>query len=281
MINEITVQQVLERMQKNLGVAWRNGSDGVLAGSPSAIVTGIVTTWAPSLEVMKKTVAAKKNLIISRESPFWIHETARPEFSGSGAGNRDALKKDPTFQYKQDFINNNKLTILRFSDNWNARKPDGQMKALGTALGWERFRKPDAAGTGHEVFVMPATTLGGLIKGIQDRLKTKSMRVLGDPQAKINKVALTHGFILVPALAEVLKEPDIDVLVTGEPVEWEAHPYFEDWITAGKAKGMINLGSQVSEEPGSGEVAAWLKSFVSEVPVEWIPAGEPFWPVKA
>jgi len=37
------------------------------------------------------------------------------------------------------------------------------------------------------------------------------------------------------------------------------------------------LGQQVSEEPGSGELATWLKSIVAEVPVEWIPAGEPSW----
>jgi hypothetical protein len=69
----------------------------------------------------------------------------------------------------------------------------------------------------------------------------------------------------------------VDVVVTGEPVEWEAFPYCEDWISAGKGKAMILLGSEVSEEPGSVEVAAWLKSFISEVPVEWLPAGEPFW----
>jgi len=45
-------------------------------------------------------------------------------------------------------------------------------------------------------------------------------------------------------------------------------------------KALILLGNEVSEEPGSGEVAAWLKTFVSEVPVEWLPAGEPFWTVS-
>jgi hypothetical protein len=78
----------------------------------------------------------------------------------------------------------------------------------------------------------------------------------------------------------VLKEPGIDVVVCGEPVEWEAHPYFEDWITAGKGKGMIILGHEVSEEPGAGAVAAWMKTFISEVPVEWVSAGEPFWAAK-
>jgi len=40
---------------------------------------------------------------------------------------------------------------------------------------------------------------------------------------------------------------------------------------------VIVLGQEVSEEPGAGEMAAWLKSFIKDVPVEWIPTGEPAW----
>jgi hypothetical protein len=63
-------------------------------------------------------------------------------------------------------------------------------------------------------------------------------------------------------------------------VEWEAAPYFQDLIAAGKAKGLVLVGNEASEEPGCGEMAAWIKTFVTEVPVEWIPAGEPFWTLR-
>ena len=274
----ITAQQVVERAQKNLGVPWKTPSVDVFhSGKPDTPVMGIATTWTPTLDVLRRAVAAKKNMIVTRESPFWLHETARPEFSGSGAApNRELLLKDPTYQSKQDFIAKNNLVIWRFYDNWNARATDAQMRALTAALGWETYRKP-GSGT---VFNLPPVSLLQLTKNVQGRLKLKAPRVLGDPQSKVSKVALSHGFLLVPALQEVLKEPGIDVVVCGEPVEWEAHPYFDDWITAGKGKGMIILGHEASEEPGSGEVAAWIKSFVPEVPVEWIAAGEPFWVAK-
>jgi hypothetical protein len=42
-------------------------------------------------------------------------------------------------------------------------------------------------------------------------------------------------------------------------------------------KGLVLVGNEASEEPGSGEVAVWLRSFVNEVPIEWFPAREPFW----
>jgi hypothetical protein len=35
--------------------------------------------------------------------------------------------------------------------------------------------------------------------------------------------------------------------------------------------------NMVITHEGMRVVASWLKTFVSEVPVEWIPAGDPFW----
>jgi hypothetical protein len=43
---------------------------------------------------------------------------------------------------------------------------------------------------------------------------------------------------------------------------------------------MIILGHAISEEAGMNNCAKWLKTFVTEVPVEFIPAGEPFWSPK-
>ena len=82
--------------------------------------------------------------------------------------------------------------------------------------------------------------------------------------------------ITVPELAKVLQEPAVDAVVIGEPVEWEASPYIQDVIASGRKTSLIVLGLAASEEPGSAELAAWLKSFLADVPVEFIPAGEPF-----
>jgi len=51
-------------------------------------------------------------------------------------------------------------------------------------------------------------------------------------------------------------------------------------VTAGKRKAVILLGHVVSEEAGMEYCARWLKTFISSVPIEFIPAGEPFWSVK-
>lgn len=284
----ITAQQLLERMQKNVGVPWQSQrpdgySDGILQGSPDIEVKGVATTFTPTLEVLKRAVSSGKNAIICRESPFYSRGERAPLFYRNGpAPSKDVLEKDSVVRAKQEFISQNNIVILRLTENWDARPTDSQLQGLARALGWEKFHSPsDAYPQAYDprniYFQLPKTNLGTLASESKRRLKINGVRVVGQPDAPVGKVALVHGLLLVAEVERILKEPGVSTVVAGDAVEWEAAPYFQDLVTAKRTSGLILLGEEASEEPGSGEVAAWLKTFVSEVPVEWIPAGEPFW----
>jgi putative NIF3 family GTP cyclohydrolase 1 type 2 len=75
----------------------------------------------------------------------------------------------------------------------------------------------------------------------------------------------------------LLARTDVDVLIVGETREWELVEYAQDAIAAGKKKALILLGHVASEQAGMKYCAEWLKSFIAEVPIEFIPAAEPFW----
>ena len=66
-------------------------------------------------------------------------------------------------------------------------------------------------------------------------------------------------------------------LVLGEAHEWETIEYGADAIAAGKKKALIILGHIPTEQGGIEECARWLKTFVPEVPVEFVSTPEPFW----
>lgn len=251
----MTANQIVARIHAQIGADWKpRTADTFCAGRPDAEVTGIATTFTPSLEVLRHAVASGKNMIVSREFPYWTRNPNREPFASS-----------PTYLYKRDFIEKNHLMVWRFNENWQARTPDPQLMALQAALGWQ--------GNPHR---FAATTLQRLALSVRERLKIRALRVVGDPQLRVSSAALTHGLILVPEMRKALAELPADVMVIGEPVEWEAGPYFQDVIASGQKKGLLVLGNQVSEEPGCGALAVWLKDFIKEVPIEWIPAGEPF-----
>ena len=89
---------------------------------------------------------------------------------------------------------------------------------------------------------------------------------------------VTTGIAFFSPLAAAMKSlPEADVILAGETREWESVEYAQDTVAAGRQKGMIMLGRVVSEDPGMNVCAEWLKTFVHEAPVRWLPAGDPYW----
>ncbi len=75
----------------------------------------------------------------------------------------------------------------------------------------------------------------------------------------------------------MLQRDDVEILLAGETREWETVEYVRDAAPAGKKKALILLGHANSEEGGMEYCARWFKKFVNEIPVKFIPAGDPFW----
>lgn len=260
---EVTARQVIERIQKNVGVPWRTETvDTFKAGNPDSPVKGIVTSFSATLDVMQRGVASGKNLFIVHEPTFYNHADSTKDLAG-----------DPVYTAKQSYIDKNGLVVWRFHDHWHARRPDGIFIGMTEALGWEKYLD---AGS-QRLFVMPATTLENLAKDIRKRLKIRAMRVMGDPQLKVSKVGMSPGFGNARGVMRAIERQDLDVLIIGESREWEGVEYMRDALTLGQKKGLLILGHVPSEESGMKECARWLKTFVPEVPIEFIPSGEPFW----
>jgi len=69
-------------------------------------------------------------------------------------------------------------------------------------------------------------------------------------------------------------------LLVGETREWETVEYVADAATQGRKKALIVIGHIPSEQPGMEECSGWLKTFVKDVPIEFVPAKQPFWTVR-
>jgi hypothetical protein len=69
---QITAQQVIERIQKEVGIAWRTPTvDTFKAGDPNTPVTGIAVTMMATLDVLQRAAATRKNLVITHEPTFY------------------------------------------------------------------------------------------------------------------------------------------------------------------------------------------------------------------
>jgi putative NIF3 family GTP cyclohydrolase 1 type 2 len=258
----LTAGQAVERIRAAIGVPWRETTvDTFKAGDPDTVVTGIATTVMATLGVLRQAAASGRNLIITHEPTFY-----------SGNDLPGARAADPVYLAKKAFIDEHHLVVWRLSDHWLARKPNEFTTALAETLGWTagRSRENDA------IFAISPTTLGSTAAHVRSRLGLRGgMRVIGKAETPIRRVVLSPGTTSLLAAVENLQQADL--LVSGEPREWEAVEYVFDTAFAGQPKSMIAVGRIVSEEPGMRACAVWLRTLVREVPVETIAVGDPYW----
>ncbi|HEY2431632.1 MAG TPA: Nif3-like dinuclear metal center hexameric protein [Vicinamibacterales bacterium] len=261
----MTAQEVVTRIQQALaadGIAWREPTvDTFKAGRPETSVRGIATTGMATLDVLHRAAAAGRNFVITHEPTFYNHldQTA-------------ALEADTTYQAKLAFIGDQKLVVWRFHDHAHRMHPDPLVAGSARTLGLAQYVSPSERG----IYVVPETTLRALAADIAKRLGGRAIRVCGDPQMKVTRISMGPGYG-VPALTQA-----IDVSIGGESPESGGNAeYALDAHALGRQRGVILLGHMMSEDWGMREVADWLHRIVNGVPIEWLPAGEPFGPPRA
>jgi putative NIF3 family GTP cyclohydrolase 1 type 2 len=254
-----TAGQIVDRIKANVGVPWRAETvDKIVAGTVDIPVKGIATTMMATLDVIQRAAAAGKNLVITHEPTFWLHQDTVT-----------GLEQDSTYQFKSDFIRKNNMAVFRFHDHWHAHKPDGIATGMANELGWDTQNPRN--------FSFPAVKLSSLVKEIQSKLQIRTMRVVGDPNLIVNRVAASWGYTSQEGGIRMLARPEVDAVIVGEAREWEVVEYAQDAIAAGKKKALIVMGHVVSEQAGMKYCAEWLKTFISDVPIEFVAAAEPFW----
>lgn len=261
----LTARQVIERIQKNVGIPWLEQTiDTFKAGNPDTPVTGIATTMFATLDVLQRAVDSGANLIIVHEPTFYNHYEDVSELEEAN---------DAVLAVKKAFIDEHGLVIWRFHDHWHMRNPDGIVYGMIRALGLEKYEDQNT----DNLFVVPETTLKILAAEIKKRMGIQSLRVVGNPDMNLTRLAFVPGAPSANMQIQALQREEVEVLLIGEAREWETVEYARDAVIAGMEKALIILGHVVSEEAGMEECARWLKTFVTEVPVEFIPSAEPFW----
>ncbi|SEC06225.1 Nif3-like dinuclear metal center hexameric protein [Terriglobus roseus] len=259
----LTAEQVIAKMREAAGVtAVPNTVDTIKAGDPATVVTGIATVIAPSMDVLRKAVAAHENLIITHEPTFYNHQDADTLF-----------KNDPVYAEKMAYIREHGLVIFRWHDGWHARKPDGIAEGWTKKAGWKQFQNAD----NQYLYTIPTTTVKALAQQLQASMGNRIVRVVGDPNMKVSKAAYAPGASGEARQIQALEREDVEVLIAGEIPEWETISYVWDAQQQGRHKAMILLGHYTSEEPGMDNCATWLKTVFHDTKIDFIPAGEPYW----
>jgi putative NIF3 family GTP cyclohydrolase 1 type 2 len=264
----ITAQTVIDRIKAHVGVPWKLPTvDTIKAGDATTPVTGIAVTMMATFDVLQRAAREGNNLVITHEPTFYDHLDSTATLM---------RENDAVSRAKLKFIADHHMVVWRFHDYAHAMHPDIILTGVVRALGWTAWQAPAMPWR----IRMPETTLAALADSIRRKLGAHALRVVGDPTLKVSSVALVPGAAGFPLHRLAMRDSTAQVLVIGEAREWETVEYIDDAIAAGQHRALIIIGHIPSEQPGMEDATRWLRTFITEVPVTFVPAKDPFWTMR-
>jgi putative NIF3 family GTP cyclohydrolase 1 type 2 len=259
----MTAHEVVELIKKNSTRPWneRSTRDTFKAGNPHVTVKGIATTMMTTFDMLKRANAAGLNMVITHEDTFW-----------NDPDDTKGLTENRLYKLKTEYIQDNGMVVWRDHDNMHASTPDytvvGEFRSAGLKGGEHASMRPG-------VITIPETTLGELAAQVKRSSGARAIRCVGDPKAKVSKILIGPGYA-TPRIT-----PDVDVVIGGEQQEadggFDNIEYVMDAVSLGMPKGVIMLGHVISEQAGMEDFGNWLRTFIPDILVRFVPAEEPFW----
>jgi putative NIF3 family GTP cyclohydrolase 1 type 2 len=245
-----------------------NTCDRLIAGRWEAEVTGIATTFMATPAVIREAAARGANLILTHEPTFFTH-----------ADGLDWLQNDEVYRRKQALIAETGMNIWRFHDHIHSMTPDLIFAGVLRDLGWESAR---ALVPGNPfLYQIPPTSVSALAALLKERLGVEMVRVVGNLEARVEKVGLligggSLGLGSDTMPMELIREHDLDVIVAGEILEWTLCAYVRDAAQLGLSRALIVAGHNRTEEAGMKHLPEWLATVLPGVRAFFVEAGDPY-----
>jgi len=260
----ITIQHAIDTIIAAVGAAPPPDTvDTIKIGDPTQPLTGIVTTFLATVEVIEQASQLGANLIITHEPIFYNHRDETDWL---------ALAGNPVYAAKRRLIEQQRVVIWRFHDLLHTLQPDPTVAGLLDELEWIACALPEQL----HLCRIPPMPLRQLADWVKTRLRIETLRVVGDLDMTCQGVAILPGCPGRGAQIGVLAQPEVDVVITGEISEWETSEYARDATRLGQGKGLLVLGHAASEEPGMRWVTPWLQARLPGVDIRFVPTGKLF-----
>ena len=126
-----SVQNIINIILDAVPQAMRDDTvDTLKIGDGGMEVSGIVTTFTVTMEVIKQAESLGANFIITHEPTFYDHKDQVETW----------LQNDPVVTKKRQMLAEKKMAVWRFHGNWHRYTPDGILTGMVRKLHWEQFQ---------------------------------------------------------------------------------------------------------------------------------------------
>ncbi|AOM83803.1 hypothetical protein BBEV_2463 [Salisediminibacterium beveridgei] len=253
-----TIQQALTYIHALASVP-ESTVDGLIRGDAHQPLTGIAVCFAPTTAVIRKANEAGCNLLVTHQQLF--HH--RPD---DDAGSH----KNQVHRFKEELLQETAIAVYRFHDGPHQMNPELLTDSLIRNVGWNSLI------TGVNRFYSSVTftehcSVQDIIAHLKHTLRISHVRLSGDSDALCKKIGVSAGFSgYAQRVISLFTDENVDVVITGEPLESGAAEFVQDANALGKQYALIVLDHGESEIPGMIKTAKMLTQSFPEVPVHFI-----------
>ena len=211
----------------------------------------------PTFHTLERARELGYNLFVTHE-PLYVSEPDPARLVGPG---------DPWVR-KGAWLEEMGMTVYGCHDLWDDYPSIGIHGAWAKWLGF--IGEPLAAERFYEVHGVEGLTLGALARILLERVKPlgqEAVHIIGDPEAKVSRVALGTGATTNYRRMHALGA-DVLVLTDDGTRLWESAQWARDGGTS-----VILVNHATLEEPGMLSLAVYLRGVFPGVRVEHVPGG--------
>ncbi len=234
-----------------------NTCDTVKTGDPEREVKRVAITMFPSVKVLEDICKWGADMVIEHEPLYYDH--------------MDKLTDTPVVNRKKELVDKTGALFYRYHDHPHAHCPDMIHQGLVTALGLSGEHVKREAGGSLFILDDPLTATE-LALVLKEKLRSRNVRLCGEPNKKCRTVALRLG---APAgVFDTVKDDTVDCTIVGEVCEWQCGEYVRDAAALGMNKSMIVLGHVATERDGMELMAKALSEMLPDVTFKYFDTDE-------
>ena len=228
--------------------------DTIKSGDPDIQVTGIAVGWMSYKWSLEHAIELGCNVFITHEPTYYDHHD-----------NDSEIIKMTAVEEKRQFIEDNRLVVIRCHDLWDRMERIGIADAWGEYLG---FEKSIAGSEFVRVYEIESQTALRIAQHVAFRTKNfgqPAVQLIGPQDILVSKIAIGTGAI-TPYL-ELVRQFDIDLAICTD----DGIKYWRDGAFAiDMGIPIIVVNHPVSEEFGVYKLAEFIQNKFPGTPVHYI-----------
>lgn len=208
--------------------------DTVKAGDEGTELKKVAVAMFATVDLIKQVKEWGADMLIVHEPTYYDHY--------------EEMLINPVTEAKKKLIEESGIVLFRYHDFMHHREmdqiPEGEIHYLGLKGTFERT--PYSAS--YMLYLDEPVTALDLARQIERELNIKHVKIAGERNKKATKIALCFG--TPGGLYDLLRDENVEIVLTGEICEWMLGEYARDASALGYNKSIIVMGHIGSERDG-------------------------------